>query len=113
MNEYPSSAPAAPRISIVLPCLNEERTIGKCVRSALQGMENCCLAGEVVVADNGSTDQSARIAAECGARVVHVKERGYGAAVLGGIRAARAPRVVMADSDGSYDLQGIGPFVES
>ncbi len=100
-------------ISVVLPCLNEEQTIAACVRAALRGIENCALAGEVLCADNAGTDQSARIAAECGARVVHVGERGYGAAVLGGIHAARAPWVVMADADGSYDLKNIAPFAQA
>jgi glycosyltransferase involved in cell wall biosynthesis len=114
----PSVAPAAertpsePELSVVMPCLNEARTIGICIRKALDSFERLGIAGEVVVADNGSTDGSREIAAELGARVVPVAERGYGAALNGGIAAARGRWVIMGDADDSYDFSKLEPFVE-
>src|SRR5688500_11122581 len=86
-------------ISVVMPCLNEEATIGRCVSKALEGIRRTGLRGEVVVCDNGSTDRSAEIAAAHGARVVHQPERGYGNAYLAGFQAARGLYVVMGDAD--------------
>ena len=91
-------------ISIVLPCLNEHETVGTCVSKAIACLESAGLRGEVIVADNGSTDGSIEIAEAAGARVVHVQDRGYGSALKGGIQAARGTYVLMADSDDSYDL---------
>jgi hypothetical protein len=99
-------------LSIVMPCLNEEGTIGVCIRKALRSMEELGIDGEVVVADNGSTDRSQAIAAELGARVVPVAERGYGNALAGGIEAARGRWVIMGDADDSYDFAALGPLVE-
>jgi hypothetical protein len=99
-------------VSIVLPCLNEASTLGACIGAARDAMSRLGIAGEVVVADNGSTDDSQAIAEDLGARVVHVVERGYGAALLGGIRAARGEYVIMGDADGTYDFGAIGPFVD-
>ena len=79
----------APEVSVVMPCLNEAATIGICVQKALDSFERIGIAGEVVVADNGSTDGSQEIATQLGARVVPVDQRGYGAALRGGIAAAR------------------------
>jgi len=98
-------------ISAVIPCLNEERTIGVCVRKARQAIAELGLEGEVVVADNGSTDRSADIARESGAHVVVQHIRGYGAALQKGIEAARGRIVVMGDGDDSYDWSAIAPFV--
>ena len=98
-------------ISAVIPCLNEERTIGVCVRKARQAIADLGLEGEVVVADNGSTDRSADIARESGARVVVQQTRGYGAALQKGIEAAHGRIVVMGDGDDSYDWSAIAPFV--
>jgi glycosyltransferase involved in cell wall biosynthesis len=98
-------------ISAVIPCLNEERTIGLCVRKARQAITELGLEGEVVVADNGSTDRSAEIARESGARVVVQEVRGYGAALQKGIEAAGGRIVVMGDGDDSYDWSAIAPFV--
>ena len=95
-----------------MPCLNEAETLETCVRKARQGLEAAGLRGEVVVADNGSTDGSAEIARRCGARVVPVPRRGYGAALTGGIAAARGAYVVMGDADDSYDFTRLFPFVE-
>jgi glycosyltransferase involved in cell wall biosynthesis len=94
-----------------MPCLNEARTIGTCIRKAQASFERIGIAGEVVVADNGSTDGSQEIAEELGARVVLVQERGYGAALTGGIAAARGRWVIIGDADDSYDFADLEPFV--
>lgn len=91
-------------VSVVLPCLNESKTVGRCVEKALHAFESCGLHGEVVVSDNGSIDGSPEIATQVGARVVHARRRGYGSAYLHGLAEARAPIIVMADSDDTYDL---------
>jgi glycosyltransferase involved in cell wall biosynthesis len=103
---------AAPELSVVMPCLNEARTIGTCIRKAQASFERIGISGEVVVADNGSTDGSRQIAQELGARVVPVDRRGYGAALTGGIAAARGRWVIMGDADDSYDFSALEPFVE-
>ena len=99
-------------VSIVLPCLNEADTLGVCVRKALWAMQDAGIHGEVIVADNGSTDGSPRIAEQLGARVVHAPERGYGRALRAGVAAARGTFVVMADADASYDLLELPKFIE-
>ena len=103
---------ARPELSVVMPCLNEAATIGICVRKALDSFERIGIDGEVVVADNGSTDGSQQIAEELGARVVPVAARGYGAALTGGIAAARGRWVIMGDADDSYDFASLEPFVQ-
>jgi len=103
--------PSPPELSIVIPCLNEAGTIEICIRKARGSLESLGLTGEVVVADNGSTDGSQAIAEELGARVVPVAERGYGNALAGGIAAARGRWVIMGDADDSYDFLDLGPFV--
>ena len=109
----PKAEPAAePELSVVIPCLNEAKTIGICIRKALDSFERIGISGEVVVADNGSTDGSQQIAEELGARVVPVERRGYGAALSGGIAAARGKWVIMGDADDSYDFSQLEPFVE-
>jgi len=99
-------------LSIVLPCLNEAETLGAVIDRARRFLAAYNIAGEVIVADNGSTDGSIEIAQEAGARVVPVPERGYGAALMGGIRAARGEFVAMGDADQSYDFMGLMPFLE-
>lgn len=99
-------------LSIVLPCLNEERTVGTCVAQARSFLENCKVNGEVIVADNGSTDRSAEIARSAGAVVVPVNQRGYGSALKGGFDVARGKFIIMADADESYDLMHLMPFLE-
>ncbi len=99
-------------LSIVMPCLNEAETLGVCIEKANRFLAQSSVAGEVVIADNGSTDGSQRIAESLGARVVAVPVRGYGAALQAGIVASRGRYVAMADSDDSYDFLGLLPFVD-
>jgi glycosyltransferase involved in cell wall biosynthesis len=99
-------------VSVVMPCLNESETLAACIGKAREAMERLGLRGEVVVADNGSTDGSQQIAADMGARVVPIARRGYGAALLGGIAAARGKYILMGDADDSYDFTQVGVFVE-
>ena len=99
-------------VSIVIPCLNEADTLAICIRKAIAAMERHRIAGEVIVADNGSTDGSVEIARREGARVVPVTTRGYGAALMGGIDAAAGRFIVMGDADDSYDFSDIPRFVE-
>jgi glycosyltransferase involved in cell wall biosynthesis len=100
-------------LSVVLPCLNEAETLATCIKKARGSMEALGVAGEIVVADNGSTDGSQAIADSLGARVVPVPERGYGAALRTGIAAAEGRFVIMADADDSYALDDLGPFVDA
>ncbi|MGH9655927.1 MAG: glycosyltransferase family 2 protein [Candidatus Acidiferrales bacterium] len=104
---------AAIDISVVLPCLNEAETLEGCVRKARAAIESSGLSGEVIVADNGSTDGSQALALAAGARVVDVPIRGYGAALMAGIDSARGTYVLMADADGSYDFSHLPRFVEA
>ncbi len=103
---------AALEVSIVMPCLNEAETIARCIQKAQRAAEKLGISAEVIVADNGSTDGSAVIARELGARVVEVARKGYGAALIGGIEAANGEFVVMGDADDSYDFGEIGPFID-
>jgi hypothetical protein len=109
---HPGDAPAPVEVSVVMPCLNEARTVGVCVEKARAALAALGVAGEVVVADNGSTDGSQDIARERGARVVSVSRKGYGSALQAGIAAARGTYVIMGDADDSYDFSRLGPFVE-
>ncbi len=99
-------------VSIVMPCLNEAETLPACIQKAQEAIHKHDLQAEIVVADNGSHDGSPDIAAALGARVVHAPIRGYGAALMAGIEAARGTYVVMGDADCSYDFGAIFPFVE-
>src|SRR5262249_26993790 len=103
---------AIPEVSIVMPCLNEAETIGACITKARRFLDSSGVSGEVVVADNGSTDGSQRIAQEHGARVIDVAEKGYGNALQGGVAAARGRYIVMGDADDSYDFSSLMPFIE-
>lgn len=98
-------------LSVVMPCLNEADTLAICIDKAHRAMKEQGIHGEVVVADNGSTDGSIEIAQEHGARVVHVSEKGYGNALRGGIEASRGQYVIMGDADDSYDFLEIPKFV--
>jgi glycosyltransferase involved in cell wall biosynthesis len=98
-------------LTILLPCLNEAETIETCIDKAMSYLAGSGVSGEVLVADNGSTDGSQQLAAARGARLVQVRDRGYGSALRNGILAARGRYVVMGDADDSYDLSNLGPFV--
>jgi glycosyltransferase involved in cell wall biosynthesis len=103
--------PARLELTILMPCLNEAETIGTCVAKAMGYLARSGVAGEVLIADNGSTDGSQAIAEGLGARVVAVPRRGYGAALITGIEAARGRFVIMGDSDDSYDFTALDPFI--
>jgi glycosyltransferase involved in cell wall biosynthesis len=99
-------------VSIVMPCLNEAESLGICIEKARGALQALGISGEVIVADNGSSDGSQEIARGLGARVVEVEAKGYGSALLGGITTACGGFVIMGDADDSYDFSAIGPFVE-
>jgi glycosyltransferase involved in cell wall biosynthesis len=101
-----------PELSIVMPCLNESRTLGGCIKKAQLFLVEHGISGEVIIADNGSADGSVEIAENLKARVVSVSTRGYGAALAAGIEAAQGKYVIMGDSDGSYDFSAIFPLIE-
>ena len=101
-----------PELSVVMPCLNEADTIGVCIEKAQRAMHEHGVNGEVVVADNGSSDDSKKIAQSLGARIIDVAEPGYGAALMGGIEASRGTFVIMGDCDDSYDFLEIPAFVD-
>ncbi len=108
----PGADPGSPEVSVVIPCLNEAETLGACIEKASSSMREHGIAGEIIVADNGSSDDSRAIALQRGAVVVDVEEKGYGNALMGGIAAARGTFVIMGDADGSYDFGAIPDFVE-
>jgi glycosyl transferase family 2 len=101
-----------PEISVVIPCLNEQNAVGSVVDDAWEGIEASGRPGEVIVVDNASTDDSARVAAEHGATVAREERPGYGSAYLAGLAYAQGEYVVMADADGTYPLRELAPFVE-
>ena len=98
-------------LTILMPCLNEAETISSCVTKAKAFLARAGIAGEVLIADNGSSDGSVEMAERDGARVIVVQERGYGAALRAGVAAARGRYVIMGDADDSYDFSGLDPFV--
>lgn len=105
-NDYPVE------VSVVIPCLNEERTIGACIKKAQAALQEAGLTGEIVVADNGSTDGSVRIVEQLGGRIVHAPIKGYGNALRKGIEEARGAFIIMGDADGSHDFRELPRFVE-
>ena len=111
-DEVPQWSIGRPAVSVVLPCLNEADGVGRCVEKATTALHEMRIAGEVIVVDNGSTDGSPEIATRAGARVVHERRRGYGAAYLRGFQEARGTVIVMADADDRYDLRDIARVVE-
>ena len=98
-------------LSIIMPCLNEAETLATCIQKAQQYLTQNNISGEVVIADNGSNDGSQEIARELGARVIDVKEKGYGSALRSGINAANGSYIIMGDSDDSYDFLNLNPFL--
>jgi len=104
--------PEACEVSIVLPCLNEAETVGRCVRQALGALQRMDTAGEVLVVDNGSTDGSAEIARRAGARVIFERNRGYGNALRRGVEESRGKFIIIADADDSYDLSDLQRFLD-
>ncbi|PWU24990.1 MAG: glycosyltransferase family 2 protein [Candidatus Rokuibacteriota bacterium] len=110
---YSLALAAAPEISVVIPCLDEEQAVGAVVDQAWEGIERSGRTGEVIVVDNGSSDHSAEIAADHGATVVFEGRRGYGRAYLTGLAHVRGQYVVMADADGTYPLAQLAPFVDA
>src|SRR5690349_14016038 len=98
-------------LTVVMPCLNEAETVATCVRKAMGFLAESGIDGEVLVADNGSTDGSQQLAEEAGARVVPISDKGYGNALMGGIIAANGKYVIMGDADDSYDFTNLMPFV--
>jgi glycosyltransferase involved in cell wall biosynthesis len=99
-------------LSIIMPCLNEAETLATCIGKARDYLERHKIAGEVLIADNGSSDGSQEIATNSGARVVPIPERGYGSALRGGIAAAKGQYIIMGDADDSYDFTNLSPFLE-
>jgi glycosyltransferase involved in cell wall biosynthesis len=107
-----SDSRKAIELSIVMPCLNEAETLETCIKKALGFLRESGVAGEVIVADNESTDGSQDIAVKAGARLVPVAQKGYGSALMGGIAAAHGRFVIMGDADDSYDFTNLQPFLE-
>ena len=102
---------SACELTILMPCLNEAETLERCIAKARHFLHSSGIDGEILIADNGSSDGSQAIARSCGARVVEIAARGYGSALLGGIQAARGTYVIMGDSDDSYDFSQLHSFV--
>jgi glycosyltransferase involved in cell wall biosynthesis len=100
-------------LSIVMPCLNEAETLAACIDKARHFLSKSSIAGEIIVADNGSTDGSQEIARSAGARMVDVPQKGYGSALMGGIAAAQGELIIMGDADDSYDFTDLQPFVSA
>lgn len=99
-------------LTILMPCLNEAKTVAACTQAARGYLERVGIEGEVLVADNGSTDGSPQIAASAGARVIHVPARGYGSALMAGIEAAQGRYIIMGDADSSYDFSNLAAYAE-
>jgi glycosyltransferase involved in cell wall biosynthesis len=107
-----TKTPEAPvEFSIVMPCLNEAETLSICIQKAQRSLSENNVAGEIIIADNGSIDGSQEIAEQHDARVVDVQSKGYGSALMGGIAAARGEYIIMGDADDSYDFSKLGPFI--
>jgi glycosyltransferase involved in cell wall biosynthesis len=111
-HQLSSDTTSVVELSVVMPCLNEADTLATCIAKAQRALSASNIAGEIIVADNGSSDGSQAIASRLGARVVHVEAKGYGNALMGGIAAARGRYIVMGDADDSYDFLEIQKFIE-
>lgn len=101
-----------PEVSILMPCLNEAETLAICITKAMTFLKKENIHGEVVIADNGSTDGSIDIALQHGARVIHIEEKGYGNALIGGINASNGTYIIMGDADDSYDFSNLMPYID-
>src|SRR4051812_29111717 len=110
MNPTPAPADAV-QLTVVMPCLNEAETLARCIEKANEGFARAGVRGEVLVADNGSTDGSQEIGTRLGARVVAVTAKGYGSALRGGVEAAAGDWIIMGDADDSYDFSDSEKFV--
>ena len=111
--ETPERDTAPVELTVLMPCLNEAETLESCIRKARSYLERSRVVGEILIADNGSTDGSQEIARRLGARVVDVEMRGYGAALFAGASVARGRYVIMGDADDSYDFSNLDPFVDA
>jgi glycosyltransferase involved in cell wall biosynthesis len=111
-SQIPATDTNFPEVSIIMPCLNEADTLAACIGKAKRALDEQKIAGEIIVADNGSTDGSQAIATRLGARLINVRGRGYGSALMGGILAAHGKFIIMGDADDSYDFLEIPKFVE-
>jgi len=111
-DQFPKTDKEFPEVSIIMPCLNEADTLAACIGKAKRALNEQQIDGEIIVADNGSTDGSQAIAMRLGARLINVTEKGYGSALMGGILAARGEYIIMGDADDSYDFLEIPKFVE-
>jgi glycosyltransferase involved in cell wall biosynthesis len=111
-NRTAAATPAEMVVSVVMPCLNEARTVGRCVTTALAALRNRGVPAEIIVADNGSSDDSPEAARAAGARVVSVQERGYGSALRGGIAASQGHYIIIGDADATYDFSQIGALLD-
>ena len=100
-------------LTILMPCLNEAETVGRCIEKAQSFLRANDVSGEVVVADNGSSDGSPTIAGRLGARVISVEERGYGAVLMSGILESRGKYIIMGDADNSYDFAELMPYLKA
>src|SRR5271166_6068627 len=108
----PPDSPARLELSVVMPCLNEERTVGICVDKAVRTMRELGIEGEVVIVDNGSSDRSVEVATAAGARVIYHPIKGYGNALRRGFAEAKGYFIIMGDCDDSYDFTNLAPFME-
>ncbi len=111
IQKYPDLGTSVVELSILMPCLNEAETLATCIKKAQKYLTENDIAGEIIIADNGSTDGSQDIAKSMGARVIHVRQKGYGSALRGGILSATGQYVIMADADDSYDFSNLNPFL--
>ncbi|MDJ0574127.1 MAG: glycosyltransferase family 2 protein [Xenococcaceae cyanobacterium MO_234.B1] len=111
IRKYPDLGAFTVELSILMPCLNEAETLATCIEKAKRYLIENDIAGEIIIADNGSTDGSQAIAKSMGARVIHVRQKGYGSALSGGILSAIGQYVIMADADDSYDFSNLDPFL--
>lgn len=111
-DDKPDSIKAVPEVSVVIPCLNEADTLATCIKKAQGAFDSHNIHGEIIIADNGSTDGSQDIALKMGARLIHVQAKGYGNALMGGIAQARGKYIIMGDGDDSYDFEQVPSFVK-